>query len=576
MDDKNNTWKIFGPPGTGKTSYLSAQVRRAAERFGSEGILVTSYTRAGAVEIAGRQLPIERSQIGTLHAHAYRALGSPQIAETHLAEWNEYCATRQQGKWSMTPGNEPNMEEWKEHEGNSNGDAALQHINRLRAQMIDRQLWPAELQQFMNLWDDWKKDADYIDFTDMIEIAYREMDTAPGNPSVGIADEVQDSSKLELALLRKWSQHMQFVIFAGDDDQCIYRFRGCTPDAFLDPPVDDAHKRVLTQSYRVPRAILDFSQEWIAHLTRREPKAYRPRVDEDGEEVQGTLRSLKATRNNPKAIISDLERYLANDQDVMILGACSYMVDPVKEELRYQGIPFHNPYRSRRGDWNPLRRGSEKSVSTPERVLAFLRPQSAVFGDQASSWTVSELKTWTDLIKSKGVLLHGAKKKIEGLQITGSIPEIVLQGLFEMDALRAAQAGDTRWLMAHAQDAKSKAMEFPLRVIRRRGVAALRQRPRVVIGTIHSVKGAEASVVYLCPDLSPSGMMEWNGRLEDRDSVLRLMYVGMTRAKDTLVLCQPEGNNHVKFQKTNEAQRREGEAKETQRSETPLEIDEEL
>jgi superfamily I DNA/RNA helicase len=569
----DNEWRVWGPPGTGKTSYLSAQVRRAAERFGSEGILVTSYTRAGAVEIAGRHLPIERSQIGTLHAHAYRALGSPQIAETHLAEWNEYCATRQQSKWSMTPGSEPNMEEWKEAEGNSNGDAALQHANRLRAQMIDRQLWPAELQQFMNLWSDWKKDADYIDFTDMIEIAYRELDTAPGNPSVGIADEVQDNSKLELALLRKWSQHMQFIILAGDDDQVLYQFRGCTPDAFLDPPIDDAHKRILTQSYRVPRVILDFSQDWIKKLTRREPKAYNPRVDADGNEVQGAIRSLKATRNNPKAIIADLERYLANDQDIMILGSCSYMVDPVKEELRAQGIPFHNPYRSRRGDWNPLRRGSEKSVSTPERVLAFLRPQSSVFGEQAGVWSAAELKAWIDLVKSKGVLLHGAKKKIEGLTISGSIPELTLHGLFEEDALRAAQAGDTRWLLAHAQEARKSAMEFPLRVIRRRGAAALRQRPKVVVGTVHSVKGAEASVVYLCPDISPASMMQWNGRLEDRDSVIRLFYVGMTRSKDTLVLCQPEGNYHVKFQKLNDI---EGEAKETERSEMPLEIDEEL
>jgi hypothetical protein len=47
----------------------------------------------------------------------------------------------------------------------------------------------------------------------------------------------------------------------------------------------------------------------------------------------------------------------------------------------------------------------------------------------------------------------------------------------------------------------------------------------------------------------------------------------VTRSKDTLVLCQPEGNYHVKFQKLNDI---EGEAKETERSEMPLEIDEEL
>jgi len=183
------------------------------------------------------------------------------------------------------------------------------------------------------------------------------------------------------------------------------------------------------------------------------------------------------------------------------------------------------------------------------------------------------------LVKSKGVLVHGAKKKIEGLHYIGPVPEIVLAGLFEMDALRAAQAGDTRWLAAHAADAKKSALEFPLRVIRRRGAEALKQRPQVVLGTIHSVKGAEATVVYLLPDLSPMGMMEWNGGLEHRDAIIRQMYVGMTRAKDTLVMLSAEGNNYVKFPQIKmqpNAGKAEAKATESKRISLDDEVDEEL
>ena len=575
----DNEWRIFGPPGTGKTTYLARQIERAAERFGSKEVLVTSYTRAAAVEMASRKTPIDRSQIGTLHAHCYRSMGSPQIAETHLAEWNAFCAGTSEVKWTMTPGQEPSIEEWKEHEGKANGDAALQHANRLRAQMIDQSLWPAELQHFFQIWTAWKKENDLVDFTDMVEIAYHEIEQAPGDPKVSFADEVQDYSKLELAVLRKWSEHTEFTLIAGDDDQAIYQFRGCSADAFLDPPVDDAHKRILAQSYRVPRAILDYSQDWIRMLTRREPKLYKPREDQDGQEVMGAIRKLRATRFNPKAIIQDMEQYLAQGLDIMVIASCSYMIDGLKEELRAMGIPFHNPYRRRRGDWNPLRQGDGKSVPTHERVLAFLRPQPSVYGNDARSWSVEDLKRWTDIVKSKDVLNHGAKKRIGELKHIGAVPEIVLAELFQAEALRAAQAGDTRWLQAHTTDAKKSALEFPLRVIRRRGPAALKERPQVVLGTIHSVKGAEAQVVYLMPDLSPMGMLEWNNGLEHRDAIIRQMYVGMTRARDVLVMLNADGNNYVQFPEIkNEGNVGKVEAKATEREHITIddEVDEEL
>src|SRR2546425_136609 len=81
--------RLFGPPGTGKTSDLSDQIAKAAETDGGHSILVTSFTKAAAVELARKELPIPESQVATIHGHCYRALGSPKIAETRLAEWNK-------------------------------------------------------------------------------------------------------------------------------------------------------------------------------------------------------------------------------------------------------------------------------------------------------------------------------------------------------------------------------------------------------------------------------------------------------------------------------------------------------
>ena len=77
------------------------------------------------------------------------------------------------------------------------------------------------------------------------------------------------------------------------------------------------------------------------------------------------------------------------------------------------------------------------------------------------------------------------------------------------------------------------------------GVRALRETPRVIVGTIHSVKGCEADVVFLFPDLSRAADAAYQKHGPDRDSVIRLFYVDMTRAKHTLYICQQESASTV-------------------------------
>jgi ATP-dependent exoDNAse (exonuclease V) beta subunit len=59
------------------------------------------------------------------------------------------------------------------------------------------------------------------------------------------------------------------------------------------------------------------------------------------------------------------------------------------------------------------------------------------------------------------------------------------------------------------------------------------------------VKGGEADVVFLFPDLSPAGDVLYQKYGPARDSVIRLFYVGMTRARHTLYICQKESSMAV-------------------------------
>jgi hypothetical protein len=101
------------------------------------------------------------------------------------------------------------------------------------------------------------------------------------------------------------------------------------------------------------------------------------------------------------------------------------------------------------------------------------------------------------------------------------------------------------WWLAHLQPKKQRAGRYLAEVALHGGVNALTSEPRVIVGTGHSVKGGQADVVYLFPDLSASGVRQWEGSRKDRDSVIRLGYVMMTRARETLVICDPAGPGYM-------------------------------
>ena len=534
-----NEVRVFGPPGTGKTTYLARQVTRAAQAKGSNRILVASFTRAAATEIAGRNLPVDRAQLGTLHALCYRSLGRPELTERKLDEWNKEVP-----HLALSGGGGVDLDHASfDQTGQTQGDQLMAQAEQLRAKMRPVDTWPTSVRAFFTRWTEWKRKHDLYDFTELIE---RSLSSAPpGSPSVGFFDEVQDFTPLDLELVRNWAGHMDTVLLAGDDDQCLYRFRGATPDAFLDPPVPDTQKRILSQSYRVPAAVHRIAQRWVEQLGRREPKEYAPRKLEDDSEAPGNVQLMSdVTWRQPARMMDSVEEQVAAGESVMILATCSYMLQPTLDELRKRGLPFHNPYRRKRGDWNPLA-PRENAVTASDRLLAYLRPDVEVWGDEARLWTALDALWWLDPVKVEGTLKRGSKKLLkERAKNPDDVTELELNWLAEQvftdqEGLSAAFFGDLDWWQSKLLKTASKSLSFPIQVARQRGARALTEPPRVVVGTIHSVKGGEAANVWLFPDVSNAGMREWLTRGEARDSVVRQFYVGVTRARERLTLLAP-------------------------------------
>lgn len=555
-------YTLVGPPGTGKTTRLKKLVEQAVAAGWQ--VLIASLTKTAAREVAGRQLPVDDSRIGTLHAHAYRALGGRlEIAEGKigLKAWTEWVEAKGlPDDWALSGGRAPSPDEPKEQETSTSeertrGDEVFGEIGVLRSRLTPLDLWPSTARAFFSAWCEWKRDGGFTDFEDLIERCAEE-NIPPAVPFDALyIDECQDLSASEVRLCATWARMARAFVMVGDPRQCLYEWRGSDPELF--GALIGASKKtdVLRQSWRVPERVHRTAVEWVEQLRDGLDVEYLPRrtvlgTDDRGETilgdpVAGALDRTGLSIRSAELFVQEIEDVISTGQTAMCLTTCSYMLGPLLAVLRQRGVPFHNPYRVARGDWNPLVRPTSPT-SAAGRLVAFSRVDTDVWGDEARFWTPKELAGWTDALPAD-MFTRGGKTAIKrAAEQNGQAftPEDLAALVPGEGVLEAMFYGRLDWYREHMVPKALKGSTFALEVADRRGVKTLLETPKVVAGTCHSVKGGEAGRVYLWPDLSPSGYGTWCSA-ETSGQVVRQLYVGMTRAKESLVLCGASGSRSV-------------------------------
>lgn len=520
----SGVFQVVGPPGTGKTTWLISTVTTALQQgvlsdgkvtaVHEDDITVVAFTRAAAVNAwqrlsaAGIDLP--EQNIGTLHSLTLRAMiENAEAAGTErprlvrdmkgINAWNERYPER---LMSVDTGEEETVTKATET------DKALTVIDGLRARMIPVEEWPVESQELWALYDGFKQDEGLVDFTDLIHTAIEE-GIFPRGIGLLLADEAQDFSPLEWKLLHQWTTVVDRTALIGDDDQAIYGgLKGASPEHFVNLEVPDSHRIVLSQSYRVPALVHAFAENVTSLIGTRLPKTYRPRDE------TGSLRFTPATWMRPMPMLKSLQ---ALEGTVMILAYSKFQLEPTLEMLRAATIPYHNPYRPAYGAWNPLGQDSASGITARTRLRAFMKPE----------WTTQDLLHWTHLLKSTGVFPRGMRNRMKD-DLDTLDPDVVpdVKAYFEADAYAALMARDLAFFTAHlSKQANNSRMKLCLKLAQE---GLLEHDPRIVVGTIHSVKGGEADTVILFPDYPEAAT--------DMDENLRVMYVGATRALKTLVV----------------------------------------
>lgn len=522
-------FRVVGPPGTGKTTFLAAQAQRAAEKHGPDNVVAVSLTRTAAAEIAGRDSHIPDDNCSTLHAAAFKALEQPAMAETAKSMREFHDAYPQYADDSRDLG-----EDAGGSIGRGVGGALHAAVTNRRARMDPMDDWTPEERDYNRAWVAFKMESKRRDFTDLIEACLHTEDTThPAMPRVILADEVQDFSRLELELLKRWAAQTETTVVVGDSQQAIFQFRGADPEA-LDA-LDVAGQRVLEQSYRVPAVVHEAATLWVSQLPGPQvqwlPRS-RARTPDEGDVIAACY-ALRDTDD----VIGTALCYVECGKRTMILATCRYMLNRLVTQLRDQGIPFGNVWAQDEAQWNPLKQKGAKALT------AYLRPSI-----DNQMWTWGDLEAFTDGMRA-AALARGAREAIEehcridqfGTDRTGDrVPLDVLRSLLGDATASAAMDGDINYyeqsLLARAQGG----VRYPREVLARYGREALTAEPLLTVSTVHGCKGGEADHVIFAPDLSKEAYWShWLQGGEGRNSIIRLGYVACTRARESLTILEP-------------------------------------
>jgi DNA helicase-2/ATP-dependent DNA helicase PcrA len=312
-------------------------------------------------------------------------------------------------------------------------------------------------------------------------------------------DEAQDLTPLQFALTKIWSADTENTIYAGDSDQAIYRFQGTIPEAFMNMEVDTT--RVLTQSYRVSPAVYNYAIRAIQKAKNREPVEYKP-TDKYG----------------PGQVLATPTPQLSMEGSHMILCRCRYQANRWIEYLICNGYLWHNPYRPKNLNWNPV------------KTQAFQASLTYLDLKEGKDVSAGEFKLMASKVRAAGNIKRGFKK---------TIMEKEFKKNDKIDVFDLAVLGFTdEFLVNSVDDALMLTQRVGDIVKSTRDPLDLRKPPVIIVGTVHSVKGGEADHVWLDLTLTPIIISEMHHDVNTYYDEARLTYVAITRARKTVgVLC---------------------------------------
>jgi DNA helicase-2/ATP-dependent DNA helicase PcrA len=396
-----------------------------------------------------------------------------------------------------------------------------------------------------------------------------------------LVDEYQDTNHAQYRLVRVLAEPQRNLCAVGDDDQGIYSWRGADVRNILDFERDypDAHVVALEQNYRSSGTILRAANAVVARNRGRRPKQLW--TDQgDGEPLQ--ILACRDEHDEARTVLAEIERaratgtslnqiavfYRTNAQsrsieDRLVRGRIAYTV--VGGPRFYERAEVRDALAYLRAAANPadeiavarllgapkrgLGPGCLVKLSLAAQTHGFALGDTIGHADLIAGLTQAQR---TALARTAALLTALADADAAGMPLSGLVAMVI-----ERSGLRAALVAEgtleAQGRIENLDELENVAAEYQasapepsllgfLEEVALQSDADLvdQEHGQVTLMTVHNAKGLEFDVVVM------TGMEEGifpHVRADEPESLeeeRRLCYVGMTRARQRLLLTHAE------------------------------------
>jgi superfamily I DNA/RNA helicase len=478
------TTLLIGPPGTGKTTSCLDLVDQALhDGVDPNRIAYLAFTKKAATEattrachrfdLTAKDFPYFR----TLHSLAFRELALTRDEVMTTDDFQELGSVL--GGYTFKNQYDETLE--RAPMGGGLGDKCLSLYGLARAHKISpRKIWERSHQPGM----DWPTLHRFVATLDAYKAHNGKFDFSDFmddcksilDVDLFILDEAQDLTNQQWVFAKQLAATAGKVYIAGDDDQAIFQWAGADLRRLFSIAGD---RQVLPTSHRLPRQVFNLADRLVKRITPRFPKDWAPR------DAEGMVKQAVS-----------LEQVDLSDGSWLLLGRNRHFLKDISAFCRAQGVVYKFD-----GRWS-------NDHPTVKAVIAY-----------------EQLRRGDVLTKREARLV--AKYAIADLSDDEKESYVWEDFLWPFE-----ERPDWMTAMRRLGD---EAFEY-IRRVRRRG-ESLTKPGRIVISTIHGVKGGEADNVLLLPDMSKK---VYEGMLHDPAAEARVWYVAATRARQNLFVAAPK------------------------------------
>ncbi|HYG62884.1 MAG TPA: UvrD-helicase domain-containing protein [Thermoanaerobaculia bacterium] len=393
-----------------------------------------------------------------------------------------------------------------------------------------------------------------------------------------MVDEYQDTNHAQLRLVQELAGTDGNITAVGDEDQGIYRWRGADLDNILrfEDTFPGAVVRKLERNYRSTQTILDVSGALIANNVNRRGK----RLWTEGEQgVKVVLYRAADEQEEARWVVDTLQknRREVRLSEMAVLVRTNAQTRALEEELLRQEVPYSlvggvrfydraeikdlvaylRVLRNPRDNFSLMRVVNQPPRGIGKSTLELLRDRAVQLGQPL--WDVLYLDDLGTLPARSATALRRFRDLIVGLQRSASelpLPAL-LDRLLEATAyldLYKTEDPDDQARLENIREFLSAAQEFTESISYNSrdedtltafldhvslvsDLDSLQDERGVSLMTLHSAKGLEFRTVVVA-GLEDGLLPHFNsqGAREDLEEERRLLYVGMTRARERLHL----------------------------------------